>query len=337
MISLTQVSEIFKKYLWVFGLTALVVLLVGLIFLRYLAKEPPPKTVIQKPHLGTIAIKTGNFKFDNLKLPLDYPKELPIYDKQDVSLLGKALSLAQKLDVGDNPTTLDDVTFGQGLLYSNEKGALSVYKTHISYQKFPQKELPEINQLDSVDTFKQKALALLAELGLPANLSSDANVIYWKAFEEFLQKVEAPQEADFLTLGFNFQIDNIPLLGASKIPYSLTFSKVGDVTNFTYNAYAIGQAGEIYPVISPQDAAQELLKGSAKLIAFSAPNTYNPPPKNFNEVDLREAQLAYFYPQEQELIQPVWIFYGTYQEETGATQLIYAVSAIPQNLFKKTP
>ena len=336
MTTLTQTSTIFKKYLWTFGIILLIVIasLIGII-ISQLTDLKPKQTYqsIEKPMLQNIPIKNSGFCLEKLTLPDNYLKQLPIYSKgKNVNFLNDASIIAQKLNFQITPKELNDKNLGKGLIYSDKTGVLSIYSHNISYQKFPSIEPVTINNLGSTDNLKLEAMKILSSLNLQANISQNFRVSYYKTVEEFLIRVENAQEAEFATLDFNLQINNIDLISSKKTA-SLTFNKLGQITNFIYNSLEVNNPKDNYPVISPKKAAEQISKGTASLINLNMPNTYNPAPQNLGLVDLLSTKLAYFYSDNQDTIQPVWIFYGQTENNREKTELIYAVPAISPKLF----
>ncbi len=335
MTTLYQTSTLFKKYAWVLGIISLIIFFTIIILFQLTAKKSQPQTTpIQKPNLGSTNIQNSGYSFEKLNLPQNYPKELPVYTKaQNISLLDSANTIAQKLNFKTSPKELNDKNLGKGLLYSDNTQALSIYNANISYQKFPSAQSSNTNDLSSLDNLKQAALSFIANLGLASSISPDVKTTYYKTQEEFLIKVDNPQDAQFVSLDFNFQINGIDLLTNSKPPASITFNRQGQITGLIYNQLAVQEPQNNYSIISPQEATQEINKGSVSLINLLLPNTYDLQPSKLGRTDLLQAKLAYFYPKDQQIIQPVWVFYGQTNSNGNKIDVVYAVPAISSKLF----
>ena len=331
MINLTTAADFSKKFVWILAVILLIGLCIFLIFYRFSPKPSSKETPrsIAKPAFETFPGKVSQFITDRLSAPADIPKTLPIYKLSlEESFLPNANSFALKLSFKNPPKELSDVTFGQGLLFSKEDGALSIYKDIITYQKFITQ--PQIGQFDE-SRLKIKALDFISGLGIPTsntNLQSEPTVTYQKLSGEGFAPTKDPNQANFVNFDFNYALKGLKVVGNIS-NLRITLISTSDVTRLTFRSFKAEAETDNYPLMEFKDALKLLLNNQASLIEVAGEREDIETTKNLGQVALNNTYLAYYLPTKQpDKIQPVWIFEGESIISGLPVNLTFAIPAI---------
>src|SRR3990167_91863 len=276
MINLTTAAAACKKFVWVLSLILLIGFLIFLMFYRFSPKTLPreiPKP-IEKPAFETFPGEASQFITDRLSTPTNIPKTLPIYRLTfRESLLPNANFFASKLGFRNPPKELNDVTFGQGLLFSKEDGALSVYQDIISYQKYISQSRAT-GQFDEI-RLKIKALDFISGLDIPTtntNLQSEPTATYQKFSGESLAPTKNPAQANFITFNFNYALEGLKVVGNIS-DLRITLSPSGEVARLIFKLFKATREPDDYPILGFANALKMLLNNQGSLInvTFAVP------------------------------------------------------------------
>ncbi|OGD95986.1 hypothetical protein A3B52_03015 [Candidatus Curtissbacteria bacterium RIFCSPLOWO2_01_FULL_41_28] len=339
MINLTTAAAACKKFVWVLSLILLIGFLIFLMFYRFSPKTLPreiPKP-IEKPAFETFPGEASQFITDRLSTPTNIPKTLPIYRLTlRESLLPNANFFASKLGFRNPPKELNDVTFGQGLLFSKEDGALSVYQDIISYQEFITE--PQIGQFDET-RLKIKALEFISGLGILTtniNLQSEPTVTYQKLAGEGFAPTKDPNLANFVNFIFNYTLEGLKVVGNIS-DLRITLTPAGDVVRLTFRSFGAEAETDGYLLMEFQDALKLLLNNQGSLIKVSGEQEDVEVSRNFGRVSLNNTYLAYYLSTKQpDTIQPIWVFEGESIINSLPVNVTFAVPAI-ESKFLKAP
>ena len=332
MMNLTIAAAFSKKL----GLILAAVLLIGfllfLIIYRF-SPQPLPKEApkpIEKIAFETFPGRASQFITDRLSKPANIPQTLPIYKLSlGESFLSNANSLASKLGFKNPSKELNDVTFGQGLLFSKEDGALSIYKDIITYQKYISQSRAT-GQFDEI-RLKIKALDFISGLDIPTtntNLQSEPTATYQKFSGESLAPTKNPAQANFITFNFNYALEGLKVVGNIS-DLRITLSPSGEVARLIFKLFKATREPDDYPILGFANALKMLLNNQGSLINVTGQREDIETAKNLGEVTLNNAYLAYYLPTKQpDIIQPVWIFEGESKIDNLPVNVTFAVPAI---------
>src|SRR3989344_5446942 len=331
MMNLTIAAAFSKKL----GLILAAVLLIGFLLFLIISRfspHPPPKEApkpIEKIAFETFPGRASKFIPDRLSNPANIPQTLPIYKLSlGESFLSNANSLASKLGFKNPPEELNDVTFGQGLLFSKEDGALSIYKDIISHQKFVTAS-PK-GQFDQT-RLKLKASQFVSDMGLPitnTDLESEPTATYQKFSGESLAPTKNPAQANFITFNFNYALEGLKVVGNIS-DLRITLNPTGEVTKLIFKLFKAVIEPDSYPALGFDGALKLLLNNQGFLIDVAGEREDIETAKNLGEVFLNNVYLAYYLPTKQpDIIQPVWIFEGESKIDNLPVNVTFAVPAI---------
>lgn len=327
--NLTNLSQSIKQYSWIIITVALIIFFLTLAFIGLTPKTSTPEQTLEKPNLEIFTNKTQSLETQNVSLPQNYPKSLPVYTANyNQDLTRTAPQISKKLGFTNSPTNVTDASSGNGQLYTSENNdAFIIYPNNFTYQRVVNN--PANNNFGSIQNNKKDALNLISSLGLSANFAPESTATYLKLNDDFLAETQNPSEASLLKITFYYQISNIPVYNP-KNTVSATFNKAGQLTNLTYFNLPLGSTSSPYQIITPKQALQSLQNGTASLVELTPPNNYTIPPQNIKSANIKTALLAYYLTPTSQTIQPVWVFKGLGDQDIN---LSYAVPAIDPKFF----
>lgn len=336
MTKLSTVANLLKNLAWVFAVLILILFLLFLIFFSFsVRKEKSVINPITQPVFESTITKINQLNTQELALPKDIPKTLPVFQiDASNNLLNIASTLAQKLGFKESPVKVTDINLGEGLIYSKKGSALGVFRNEISYQRITSAVLK--GAFKDIDNLKKEALGFFSGLGLVGNFSEEPKVSYYRLVDEFSIQTHDLNEANLVKINFHYEVEGHEVISARR-EVSATFDKEGNLTKAVYYSFNAGQAVNNYPIISSQEALQVLTTGRGSLIKVSPQNELSPLPKALGQVNIKKTYLGYYLPSEdQGLIQPVWVFAGEGPIDDQRIEVVYAVPAISER-FLITP
>lgn len=326
MPNLTGISNLIKKYQWVIIPITIVILLLGLITIKFTLQNRPSKgNIINSPAIENLKINTGKFNFDNYKPPTDYPKKLPAYHTSLENLLANSDSIASKLNFNKPPIEVRDVKLGKGRIYNGVNQSATVYQNEFSYTKYGPFKLT--GSFLPPETLKNKAGVQIADIFGSASLSQNFETSYFYFEDEFIVSQNNPDKANMVILNFHLDLSGYEvLLPGGKI--SATFNKDNELVQLTYKMPHIEAEIANYPLISPQKAKDLLVNGQASIIALKTQDDFSPLPQNLEQVNVKSAHLAYYLSEDFKTVQPVWVFSGESIVNGQPAEVLYSVPAI---------
>src|SRR3990167_772865 len=215
MPNLIVVSNIFKKYAWIIAILAVIISIIGLIVLKLYWQDKSGKkqldtsASINKPVLRNLNIKTGQFNIQDLKLPDQYPKTLPIVKKTaDTNLLVRDKEIAQKLGFSSPAGEFTDAAVGKKMYYSNPDSNLSLFKNGFSYTQYSTKAQPSPTNKTN-DDLRNEIVTFISNLSLATNFSQESKFIYYQSLGEFETITKDPNLADQKVVIFSYEISGV--------------------------------------------------------------------------------------------------------------------------------
>lgn len=334
MKNLTEIATLYKKYSWVFITLTLIIFFSALIFLKNYTTQKttiPDKTV--PPNFETLPGKTKSFNSENLVLPDNPPKKLPVYTLSSFrNLLEKAPAISSSLNFQSKPQNLNDATHGNGLLYSNEKGVIVIYENLLSYQNYQPKTPPKTFDNNLLTT---KALSFITNLGLSDNFSKEPRITYSKFEGETITEASSPTNKDLINLKFDYTLDGLRVVGQSS-QITTILDSTGNVILFNYILFKYNTKKSEFTLIPPQEALNNLTNNQAFLIDIKDLTGQAEHIKSIGDlgvITLVKAYPAYYLPSNNpDNIQPVWVFEGEGQSSDKIDFIAtYAVPAIKES------
>lgn len=333
MTTLTSIATFFKKSAPSLLFALLITFTIFLIVLRLAPKKSTQELAsLNPPVFEVISGNTSTFNTQRLDSPKEAPNQLSAYSlNSPKNFLDESQNLATKIGFTNQPQPLRDISHGEGLLYSNERGSLIVYKEIIIFQQSLGKPLP--NRL-SVEELKTKAASFLSNLGQSVD-PTRLKITYSKISGEDLVETPDLTQAVLVNFTFNYRVDGLPVIG----PFATTSINLdfgGNITAFNIRRFAIGTKVAQYPILNFNSALTALRAGNGKLILAAGNIRDDTALQQISAVSLKTAYLGYYLPGKiPETIQPVWIFEGQgEQDDEPLIELTFAVPAIEEKYLK---
>lgn len=321
------------KYLFIFSLALILGILTFFYYVirpRIVSVQPlplisPPKA--EKP--GAEKFNLGNFKF--IGASPKFPKEAKILKTKQV-LNGEELSqtIAQKL-------TLEPVTLSPGInnlkRWQNKEFILS-YLTDRNIIKI-ETDLSS-GEKPNLNSAQESSKQFLSRVGLWQDSfefdPKQTQYFFIKGFE-YSQSAN-PVLADLIRLYYQQKINSLPVFQtySEDVPLKTEIGPNNSVFRIEYSpSFTSFDEFKTYPLISLEEAVQELNLGKGSLITLNLEGEVKPlTSKTVTSANLSQAKLVYLYSPGKEYLVPYFIFSGTavFAENRNAeiTVLIPAIS-----------
>ncbi|MBI2598874.1 hypothetical protein HYW40_01505 [Candidatus Curtissbacteria bacterium] len=328
MATLSYVSDKIRSFGWILAVLTLTIVFGSLIYFQ-LTKAPPtvkppsPDKVEFDSFEGT----TQKFNTQDLAFPDSYPQILPQYsvDDSQKNLIDDSGAFANKFAFAQKPITLqDENVLGSGLLFSNENGTLSVYKSLVSYQKYLKDSKPAVFNIPQL---RQAAIVFLSELELTQDLANEPKIIFLKLQGETLGPTQE-KDASYIRFHFGHELEALPIISSAD-GADTTFDSSGNIVQFSFRQSSFKSKNDSYSVISPKEALANLNAGKGSLINIQGEVEGVETIKDLGLVNLKQAYLAYYLPiKTPKTTQPVWVFEGEASPNSLPISVQFAVPAI---------
>lgn len=321
-LKLMKIKNWFKKY----GLLgALIILALGLTLNFLLQKRKPetpvsppltspsPKAVLQEPVINGLTIPIG-FQLNITDFPL--ASQLRLYQGQTASFSESRIKqMAKQLNFSSQAEVVEDVILGKIMLWQENDWFLNVnpdlgtfdYKRDLYLAS-----LPEEGLLPSPEQAQKKLLNLLEKLKIQVEFEKKWVQEVYLTHGLYLNPVSDSQEADYLKVGFNPQINLYPLLGLSPTEplASLTLDKNQEIIRFRWrNNFEKFEPQAFYDLKNEAEIRRSLSR-EGKII-YTSSSALLPENTNLYQVKFDQIFLAYFQEATRNtLIQPIFVLEG---------------------------
>lgn len=331
MISLTETSQKFKRLFLPIAFILIVLIFVGLIWLRLNAKNKPaptPTTEIQSPKINSIPRQSQPQAFDTAGIATgDLPESLPILTAHKYSIdQSFAQQIAGILGIKDQPKKIyENTPDGKQFLFSENNKVLTISQSTISYKDYaPETTIKSYSEAE----LKNLSLTFLKKLPLSFEniTASNQPPVYLNLKREDYSSTPNFVTAQAVEFHFDYVSDGQKILGQTTENSLVTIEidKNGQV--HTLNAHffkSFEKAGD-FKLKNQQEALQELTTKKATIVRVYIPDEngqalelFRTQPQNITTIQVGELKSAYFLSTANPNIQPVYVFLGDFRTQKG--------------------
>lgn len=342
----------FVKRPWFIAVVAVVAVTCLVLLVALRPREPEPEVALPQPEellpppfevSQEKATRSADLRFAGT--PPELPRSLRVYRYSGVekSLTEEeSLNLASQFAFRTDPETVEDAKYGKFYLWSRRDETLVIKPAlrTVSYTNFRREgaeEVPEASEFETAASRYLRNKGLLHEyLTLSESkttyLQDDASV--WKS-------ISGPVGADAVSVGFNYQIGGVSLVGEyfGSDPVTLILDLEKKVIGVEYTVFDVSRLRLLdeYPAKSFEAALGEVQGGESLMLVADGAQFAGE-----ELVDLSGAvsgvlstiEVAYFMPDTGvDILQPVYVFSGTGQVGTTRRQFQIYIPAISSEYF----
>jgi len=322
-----RIKKFLLKY-WIFILLSLIVSILGSL---YFINKTPPKKVL--PSL--LSIPSPEFYNYSLKVPLNFvslENNFPSLEKEQNAFSvensffssEEAIIMARNFGFINEPMVYTDKTSSNIFyVWDTEADHLSINLTagKIDYQKNDSNpKNPEPSTLPSLTDVEEVAKNFIKENNLlpPEKIGLVAKERYYlKATETDFQRVSLVDEANFIEVNFQYEINNKNLVGPE---IALLIGANSEVLRFEYEKTfkEVENIGS-YPLKTKKEIIENL-KNIKQINYFNIPDYYTTPDESENiiNIDLNKINLVYLKSDPRQIyLQPIFFISGKANLEDG--------------------
>lgn len=225
--------------------------------------------------------------------------------------------VAQGLEFLEEPTVANDVAVGTVYIWNKDGHSLSItpQTNEIDYSQDLISNPPtQTGTLPNPQQAKEKLLTLLDSLGISFPQIDFVQKEHYLAVSGFDIKEITPGRASILRLSLNPVFTGIPIITNSPDDNMLTaeFDRRGEVLSFkAKNSIASFAAGQQYHLKNPEDIRKFIISEGEILNAQVERHGQTIEEVYITSIQLTQASLAYFLPQEGDTAQPIYVLEGT--------------------------